>query len=478
MGIGIGLLILVFGVGLGWMLRAARSHSAVPDPNTVPAPDRAPDPGFLRKALEWCLAMAGASRVVLWRIDADAGLVRAQAVAGGAAPGAHVVHGSPITWIARERVSARLEPPPVWAASCRVIGVPVMEETPAHALTFELDDDVDVTPTQFDALGIHVGALLGVLHDHDILAAYQARTEYLLEALRSLPDASSADALEAFLIEAACRITGGSGAAVTVWHDDADASSLTALAARGRCSIVRGGAALRSLAIVAAKERYAPFPESAVAVPLITAGEVVGVLTAWSNTRIAETAVTALETIAPYAAVQLLHAHELGALRTLAEHDALTGLHNRRAFDRHLEAEQARFERYRRPFALIMLDIDHFKKINDTYGHEAGDEVLRGVGRRVAASLRDVDVAARYGGEEFALLLPETDTARAVEIAGRIRASIEKLELRWRGVAIPVTGSLGVAAIPERGRSPGDVMRDADQLLYRAKREGRNRVAY
>jgi diguanylate cyclase (GGDEF)-like protein len=165
-------------------------------------------------------------------------------------------------------------------------------------------------------------------------------------------------------------------------------------------------------------------------------------------------------------------------MRALAEQDMLTGLYNRRAFDQHLEGELARYDRYRRPFAVIMFDIDHFKHVNDTYGHDAGDEVLRKVGHIIATSLRDVDIAARFGGEEFTTLLPETDKTHAVEIAERIRSRIEAMDFNWHGTPIPLTISAGVAAIPERLESPANAVHAADQLLYQAKRSGRNRVCH
>ena len=434
--------------------------------------------------------MSGAKRVVLWLVDAEAGLVRAIATAGGAAPPSHILHGSALTWVARERVSSRLEPAPVWAQTRRVIGIPVLEETAKHALTFELDDDVDVNPSQFDALGIYTGALLSVLQDHHVLAAYQSRTEHLLSALRALPDATGADDISYQLVGAACRIAGSRGASLTVWNGETGVvmfsegggapagavveSSLTALAARGNTTIAREGSALRALKIVAAGERFMPTPEAAVAVPLITPqGEVAGVLTAWSDSRITETAISSLETIGPYAATQLVHARELGTMRKRAERDPLTDLHNRRGFDEYLGGEIARFERYGRPFAVIMLDIDHFKKINDTHGHDVGDHAIKRVADLVASSLRDVDIAARYGGEEFAIILPETNLARAVEVAERIRGRVEASSTPQ----IRLTISAGVAAAPESSSDGKDLVRKADAALYASKNAGRNKVS-
>ena len=472
----------------------ARSSSHSIDSNFANQEGGAPD--YLRAGLEWCRTMSGARRVLLWLVDERAGLVRPVGVAGGATPAGHVLHGSPITWLARERMSMRLDPAPVWAETMRAIGVPVLEERPLHVLTLELDDDLEVQPQQFDALGIYMGALLNVMHDHDILARREARTDDLLLALRELPSATTVAELGRDLVAAAIRLTDGNGAALSSWDGEvgellfsegggpppgaqfSGSDSLSAMAARGAATITRDGAALRNVRLIAERERFAITPASAAAVPLQSQGVVTGVLTVWSTGRFAEAALTALDTIAPHASRQLEHAHALGQMRVQAERDALTGLYNRRAFDHQLAAESARFERYRRPFALIIMDIDHFKQVNDSHGHDAGDVVIKGVAEIIANSLRDVDIAARYGGEEFALLLPETDKSHAIDIAERIRKRIEGAHFNWQGIAIPVTSSAGVAAMPERQQEVADLVRAADQLLYEAKRGGRNRVAH
>lgn len=420
-------------------------------------------------------------------------MLRPIGVSGGHAPRPQVIHGNMLHWLIREGMSVRMDPAPSWANSKRVVGIPLVEQTPNHALTLELTDDIDVQPEQFSALGIYVGAIMNVVRDHEILSEHQARSEFLIDALRALPTASTEDDIAHQLILAARRIAGAGGAAVARWdgehgvviHSEGGVKagatfegtqSLSSLGARGSATIVREGSALRAMKIVTKDERLPFTPHSALVIPLAAHGQVAGVLTVWSIDPIAEAAITALETIAPYAAAQLEHARELGFMRSLAERDALTGLHNRRSFDEHLNAEVARFDRYRRPFALVMMDIDHFKSVNDQYGHDAGDAVLRRVGQVIATSLRDVDVAARYGGEEFALLLPETDKTDALEIAERIRKRIAEAPVEWRGQSIAVTSSAGVAAIPERNVDVTNVVRVADQLLYEAKRQGRNRV--
>jgi two-component system cell cycle response regulator len=167
----------------------------------------------------------------------------------------------------------------------------------------------------------------------------------------------------------------------------------------------------------------------------------------------------------------------LEALRRLATHDPLTGLLNRREFDRILEEESTRALRFGRSLALVMLDIDHFKLINDTYGHPAGDEVLRTVARRLADGVRSVDRIVRFGGEEFALLMMETDRAAALEAAQRIGADLAKDALVVADKPLRVTVSAGVAVLPADAKSGPALLAAADKALYEAKAGGRNRAA-
>jgi len=158
-----------------------------------------------------------------------------------------------------------------------------------------------------------------------------------------------------------------------------------------------------------------------------------------------------------------------------ASHDPLTGLLNRKTLDSILELEIGRAKRYQRKFSVIMLDIDHFKRINDTYGHVAGDRVLVLLGADLLLALRDVDSACRYGGEEFLLVLPESDADKAMETAERIRKRIESLQLNIDQKSIDVRVSLGVATFPDNANAAGSLVELADQAMYQAKQLGRNR---
>jgi len=165
------------------------------------------------------------------------------------------------------------------------------------------------------------------------------------------------------------------------------------------------------------------------------------------------------------------------ALQELAVRDSLTGLYNRRYLDETLEREVSRARREGNPLSLVMLDIDYFKRVNDTYGHQVGDEVLRRLATTLLSDVRTEDVACRYGGEEFLILLPNMPLETAMQRAQAWRVAIENLSIALGNFNITFTISLGVAAYPEHGKTPDDLTRCADQALYRAKREGRNQVS-
>ena len=153
--------------------------------------------------------------------------------------------------------------------------------------------------------------------------------------------------------------------------------------------------------------------------------------------------------------------------------DHLSGLANRRQFERQLEREIARTDRYGHPFSLLMLDIDQFKKVNDAFGHEAGDEAIRRLAKTLQEGIRGIDLAARIGGEEFALILTETALDRATEVAERLRLAIKAVQIPRIGA---ITASLGVAAAPLCAQTAPELLACADAALYEAKHQGRDRV--
>jgi diguanylate cyclase (GGDEF)-like protein len=212
--------------------------------------------------------------------------------------------------------------------------------------------------------------------------------------------------------------------------------------------------------------------------PLRARGELIGFLTVDSKQVGAYHPQDAalVQAFADEVAIAISNASLFRQVQHLAITDPLTNLHNRRYFFEagHMELDRAR--RYQRPMALIMLDIDHFKLVNDTYGHQAGDRVLATVAARCLEKLRSIDISARYGGEEFVFLLPETDMERAVQVAGRLRAVLmdEPIDVGEHQISISV--SLGLAEMSEDCHDLQMLIRRADQALYVTKDTGRGRI--
>lgn len=165
------------------------------------------------------------------------------------------------------------------------------------------------------------------------------------------------------------------------------------------------------------------------------------------------------------------------ALEELSTHDGLTGLYNHREFQRQLKEEDERSRRYNRSFSLLMLDIDHFKRVNDTHGHQAGDAVLKGLGELLTRQARAIDRVCRYGGEEITVILPEADLETAANAAERLRAAVEAQPFDVNaGAPLRITVSVGVASWPAQADSAQTLLAAADAAMYVAKQGGRNRV--
>jgi two-component system cell cycle response regulator len=158
--------------------------------------------------------------------------------------------------------------------------------------------------------------------------------------------------------------------------------------------------------------------------------------------------------------------------------DGMTGLWNRRNFDLRLESELSRALRFSEPFAVVFVELDQMKAVNDRLGHQAGDTVLIELARRLTEAVREVDVVARWGGDEFTLLLPKTGLPGALRLAEKIRSEVGSAPFRTDAGSLPITISVGVAAFPEHGSSGKDLVNAADAAMYRAKAGGRNRVEH
>jgi diguanylate cyclase (GGDEF)-like protein len=210
--------------------------------------------------------------------------------------------------------------------------------------------------------------------------------------------------------------------------------------------------------------------------PLAFEENLLGVLWVWGE-GIIRSDLPILSIFAKQVGISLERARLFQEVQSLALTDPLTRLQNRRSVFELGRIEFSRAQRMERPFSCMMLDIDHFKKINDTYGHPAGDQVLQEFAQRCQAAIRDVDLLGRYGGEEFIILLPETDRDVAVQVAKRLLSTTTEQPFKVAGREVNVTVSIGVATKDENTTHLEALVARADQALYIAKHKGRNRVA-
>jgi diguanylate cyclase (GGDEF)-like protein len=273
------------------------------------------------------------------------------------------------------------------------------------------------------------------------------------------------------------RVRGGEGTDKLAGLEVADDKGIAA-------SVVRHGFALPARGLDVSKAQiFGPDARvkglaSLKVVPLRAAGKVLGTLVVGArrdDAFAADDVVRQLEVVAMQAAESIYRARLFEKTERLATTDGLTGLTNHRTFQVRLDEHLAQARRYGKKLALILCDIDHFKSVNDTYGHPVGDVVLKGVARTIQKEARETDVVARYGGEEFAVVMPETDAAGALVIAERIRERVKALVVETGQGPLKVTLSLGVAAVPDDAETKGDLVERADGCLYHAKRNGRDR---
>lgn len=220
-------------------------------------------------------------------------------------------------------------------------------------------------------------------------------------------------------------------------------------------------------------------PQTTVLLPLKIAGSAFGCLaiTKDKDLRLGKDHLTSLKAAANHLALALRNAMLFREVKTKADHDGLTQIHNRQSFDDRIADELKRHQRYRHSLSLLLFDLDRFKSINDTLGHQAGDMVLKDIGVILEESCRETDFAARFGGEEFVVILPQTNEDQAWVLAERLRRKIEHKSFQYADKQFQVTCSIGVATLTPGALSRKDeLIRRADEALYLAKANGRNMV--
>ncbi|HEX2167537.1 MAG TPA: sensor domain-containing diguanylate cyclase, partial [Longimicrobiales bacterium] len=440
---------------------------------------------------------------MIWDVESYRGLARVRA-ASTRRPGPTVrLSGDPLGWVWEQGMRMRIDRAPRWAEQGSILVADRLLRSDERGLlvTYAFDPaSLPVDDTLFEQAAVYLRGLVSLYEARSSAAAQRRHVDALLDVVKSLPADASLEALTERFCETAMKITNATGAAIGVWNGDSGRivsavskdggpragdpfvppASELALAVRANTMIVREGGTwkLDRTCIAHQNERWTHRPKSMAALPLHSPSGVNGVLAVWSGRSVAmdQDGLALLPLLEPQIALHIDQARVLDHVRETAARDPLTQLRNRRAFDEIFEAETTRFARYGRPLSVLAIDLDHFKSINDQFGHEAGDDVLCRTARIIEASIRDIDIAARFGGEEFIVLLPETSIDSAIEVAERIRATVAESDIDFQGKRIPVRASIGVSGCPELAAMPADLLASADGALYQAKADGRNRV--
>ncbi|UYC11945.1 GGDEF domain-containing protein [Xanthomonas sp. CFBP 8445] len=287
-------------------------------------------------------------------------------------------------------------------------------------------------------------------------------------------------ALERLLGDAGCSVyctdaAGEQAVCVAHWGEDAVCAPTLSL---GGCEGLRSRATQIQRPGAAPACAHAGAARHGTCVPMVVQGEPLGLIHLSSRDPTVLERLPLVEVVAEQLAMALHNLQLRQRLRMQSIRDPLTGLYNRRYLEESLLRELARCERREQPLALMMLDLDHFKALNDRLGHAGGDALLAAFGQLLAGLVRPEDIACRYGGEEFTVILPGAAADVAQRRAEQIRAAVADLQVQHQGQVLPpVTVSIGVAAYPDHGGSTEELLRCADAALYRGKRSGRNRVA-
>ena len=268
---------------------------------------------------------------------------------------------------------------------------------------------------------------------------------------------------------------GAEGVAKLTFHDN---TSLTAMAVKNRHYLPYRGEFDAGQQVVFTRKTNFKGMESLLIMPLVVREDAIGALVLAAHRRDAFTAAVrpTLQVLANQIAVSVANAQAVRRLEELATTDGLTGCLNKRAFLDELASKLKSAERFQRTLSLIVTDIDHFKSVNDTYGHATGDVVIKELGEILRRVKRETDVVARFGGEEFCILCEETDTEGARLLAERVREELKATAFQTELGKVQVTCSLGVATFPRDAATTGELFELADQALYVAKRGGRDQV--
>jgi len=342
--------------------------------------------------------------------------------------------------------------------------------------------------------------LLDLLYDGRETERYKGKAEEVAVGVENIQKQEEMSPLAVEICRAAQKVSLSTMAALVLWEPGEESGKVVHLEPPGsappppivlRESLVGlglkpGGAPLvrenfrnAGVALFSPNEQGGR-PGSVVVVPLVKEDDVIGAVVVMHDQASRMTSVEAnlLKPLARFAYTAVKKVKELEHVKGQATKDALTGLANRRAFDDRMKQLLASSERLGQKLSLILADVDRFKGVNDSYGHEAGDAVLRAVAGKFAESTRGMDMCFRYGGEELAIVLPQTNGKLAGDVAERLRRKIEDMEIKAGEHVIKVTVSFGVACYPDTVEGQENLFKAADDALYDAKHNGRNQVRF
>ena len=384
------------------------------------------------------------------------------------------------------------------------IAVPVLERGHLRAvLCADRAVDRQFSPQEEELLRESTSHVLRAFENERVFMALETskrEQEILYRASQSLSTALTQDAVMEVGLTAAAEIAPHDFAAITEYQPEGrrhvvkravgeqglilqglrfrDNTSLTAMVVKNRHYLPYRGDFDSKQQVLFTKKAKLKGMESLLVLPLVVREEPIGTMIVASKARGAfgASARETLQALGNQLAVSLANARAVRLLEELATTDGLTGCLNKRAFLAELSQKLMAAQRFGRKLSLIVTDLDHFKAVNDTYGHAAGDRVLQELGRVLKRVKRETDLVARFGGEEFCVLCEETDARGAQLLAERVREELAAAELQTELGALRVTASLGVATFPDHAKTAEELFSQGDKALYQAKNQGRNRV--
>ena len=444
----------------------------------------------------------GADDVTLW-MRTDEGTMRAMLTIPAGAPRERKSNPAAtalVDWSVEQGMVAANQD----TDTCVLMAAPVgaaHDAQPGGALTLYAADRHRLAASVRQELAAHaarLGALLGLLRDGRETRQYRGKAELLARAAERVQSSHDVAGLGHAICDAALEVSGGTRAAFIVWDEREEKGTVTSVSMGHAVpagfpvttsSFVGTSCRERqrfTLSEVDAASQYTVFGEdepnrrlgSLAVVPLVRDSRPLGAIAvegeeAGQLTAVESSLLLLLSSVSAAAFVNVRH---LERATVESRTDPLTHLANRRVFDERLRQHLAECDRNGQVLSLILADLDHFKQINDTYGHTAGDRVLAAVAASAKRAIRGIDLCTRYGGEELAILLPQTSMEPAREVAERLRRSFESLRVEVDGHVIAATASFGVACFPTSTGRHDSLFSAADRALYDAKKAGRNCV--